>query len=165
MKVIFLDIDGVLNHELWFKNWIKYKKENINTIEKERRWFDPRCIELLNRLVRETNAKIVISSSWRLGSSLEDLTNKLKSVGLVADIIAKTPKLEFERVGKTVPRGNEIAYWMEFTKNKIESYVILDDDSDMLLSQANNFIKIDTYCGITHNTVNKAKLILNQKNK
>lgn len=162
MKIVFLDIDGVLNHEIWFKDWKEYKKLCGGEVDHEkRRWFDPRCIALINRLTDETSAKIVLSSTWRQGVHINDLKKLLKGIGITGELIGKTPKFYApDGVGGSLPRGYEIKVWLEKTKKTIESYVILDDDSDMLLEQTNNFIKIDTYCGITYNTIAKAKQIL-----
>jgi len=162
MKVIFLDIDGVLNHEIWFKGWKEYKELCGGIVDHEkRRWFDPRCVALVNRLTDETNAKIVLSSTWRQGVPVNDLKELLKGVGITGELIDKTPKIYPPAgIGGSLPRGFEIQTWLKKTKETIESYVILDDDSDMLLEQSSNFIKIDTYCGITYNTVTRAKEIL-----
>ena len=61
-----------------------------------------------------------------------------------------------------VLRGNEIQDWIDNNDN-IESYVILDDDSDMLESQLFNFVQTDTYEGLTEREVKLCKLILNNK--
>ena len=172
MKIIFLDIDGVLNHQLWFENWLNYKKENNITERDERRWFDPRCIDLLNSITDETDAKIVVSSSWRRGKSIKDLQNLLKSVGVTGDVISKTPRLTFEGLEDytySVPRGCEIKAWLETNKDILSvkmskvKYVILDDDSDMLYWQRENYIWVDRYCGLTSEIAKKAKILLKHK--
>jgi len=70
-------------------------------------------------------------------------------------------------------RGHEIKYWLDNTNDNIESYVILDDDDDMLDSQLNNFVKtsdnidhidcIDIGYGLTKLCAKKAIQILNEK--
>ena len=55
-KLIFLDIDGVLNYNSWY-----YNSRNI---EKEKD-LDLFCIERINILTKLTKAYIVISSDWR----------------------------------------------------------------------------------------------------
>ena len=74
MKIIFLDIDGVLNSEKWYieifdKN-LYPNLENYPLCE-----FDPLAIEQLNLLTDKTNAKIVISSTWRMGRTIDELKN------------------------------------------------------------------------------------------
>ena len=67
MKIIFLDIDGVLNCENAYRNgecqyqewiWEDGRKDHYQR-------FCVRSKELLNKLIDETGAKIVISSTWR----------------------------------------------------------------------------------------------------
>ena len=55
MKIIFLDIDGVLN--------CKYTKEEIFFFP----FVSPKKIELLKQLIERTGAKVVLSSTWRHG--------------------------------------------------------------------------------------------------
>ena len=59
MKVIFLDIDGVLNSDEYFD---KIENLNVQGIERE---IDVNKIKLLKRAVDETKAKVVLTSSWR----------------------------------------------------------------------------------------------------
>lgn len=54
--------------------------------------------------------------------------------------------------------------WDQLMKNisgkhsfEFSDYVIFDDDSDMLLWQKDNFIKIDDYCGLTPSAIYKAE--------
>lgn len=172
MKLIFLDIDGVLNHELWFK-------ERFNSLKKshgDEKFFDPKSVGLLNFILSETDAKIVVSSSWRLGRSVDDLKEIFSKVGVDPSlIIDKTPMLSFQDLKinnqeyhYSVPRGCEIKAWMECNKNilgdKISKvrYIILDDDSDMLFWQRNNYLQVDSYCGLTYNLAHKAIQILNR---
>ena len=73
-----------------------------------------------------------------------------------------TPRIWAKEFG--TQRGEEIQVWMdkESEKNEIESFVILDDDSDMLLEQTNNFIHIDGQVGLTDRDVFTAIEILNK---
>lgn len=172
MKIIFLDIDGVLNHQLWFESINgkpEYKKEGPDDY---RRWFCPFSVDLLNHLTTETGAKIVVSSSWRKGRTVEQLQKLLKDNGITGEVIDKTPYLRFTGVDDytySVPRGCEIKAWLEINKGilgekigSFNNYVILDDDSDMLWWQRNNFLLIDGYCGITPNIIYKAQKLLSQ---
>lgn len=59
MKIIFLDIDGVLNSDEYFDK-IKYLK--IEGIESE---IDRKKVKLLQEAVKQTGAKVVLTSSWR----------------------------------------------------------------------------------------------------
>lgn len=163
---VFVDVDGVLNNEIW------YASEECRKINQEteyfRRNFDPRCVDLLNSLTDKTGAKIVVSSSWRTGRTVEELQQLFSSVGITGKVIDKTPRLCFGNEGydKSVPRGCEIKAWLESNKGILSTkfskakYVILDDDSDMLLWQRDKFLQVDSYCGLTYNIIEKAVHIL-----
>lgn len=73
MKVIFLDIDGVLNGYSWFDHYIRFRS-GLNKLlwkyelfHKYRSYFDvkERYVKNLAKIVHKTGAKVVISSSWR----------------------------------------------------------------------------------------------------
>src|SRR4029079_3793405 len=87
MKVIFLDIDGVLNH-----NRMSHHRDPTS-IEPLPIPIAPACMAQLNRLITETAAKIVISSSWRLVVRWQDLGPALIRHGLVGEVIDETPDL------------------------------------------------------------------------
>ena len=61
MKVIFLDIDGVLNSETFSKD---NHKVYLATGEIKPD-VDEKAVQRLVTIIKETNAKIVLSSSWR----------------------------------------------------------------------------------------------------
>lgn len=151
---IFLDIDGVLNSEDWYHyywvNDLKYTDKEYN--------LDFRAIERVNRLVIETGAEIVLSSSWRFDMDVTKL--RLARTGLKYEIVKKLPGCEFG-VGSPT-RGELIA---EYVKNqKCKHYVILDDDEDMTDEQKkNHFIKVDHTVGLTDLDVDKAIEILSRE--
>lgn len=163
MRIIFLDIDGVMNHQLWFESILgkpEFKREKKNDY---RRYFSTFAVKLLNNLTDETGAKIVVSSSWRNGRTVAQLRKMFRDNGITGKVIDKTPYLSYEGYSSSVPRGCEIHAWLEINKKKFGDsvkYVIFDDDSDMLWWQRNNFLLVDTYCGLTPNLIYKAKNIL-----
>ena len=133
MKVIFLDIDGVLNSDEYFD---KIKNLKINTIEKQ---VDVEKIKLLKQAVDATGAKIVLSSSWRYTRNANNLRALLLNYGIFADT---TPFLNNER-------GKEIKKFLTEHKD-VEDYVILDDEifpsyDDVLLKK---LIKISNKSGM-----------------
>lgn len=154
MNIIFLDIDGVLNCQLFFKKRIKSKsliEHPINQICRERvRW--------LNELCEGVNAKVVISSTWR-HSGLKYCKEVLEKCGATFDVIDITPDLR----GDGSVRGNEIRAWLQKNReflghqSEFHSYAIIDDDSDMLLCQREHFFQTDTYSGLTPNTCYRIK--------
>lgn len=154
MNIIFLDIDGVLNCQTFYESLDK--KERIDRISGQ---LCKMRVSLLNDLCEDINAKVVISSTWR-HSGLEYCVSALKAMGATFDIIDITPSFKSE----FMVRGNEIYAWIINNKERIgcdrwefNTYAIIDDDSDMLLWQQNNFFKVDNYSGLTHNTTYKIK--------
>jgi len=129
--------------------------------------FDPESVEYLNSITDETGAKIVVSSSWRSGRTVDDLQKLFQSVGITGEVIDKTSRLNFANWNTSVPRGCEIEHWIDTHKELLgqdkydyKSYVILDDDSDMLLNQQNSFFHVDAYAGLTPNICYRIKRFL-----
>lgn len=124
--IIFLDFDGVLNSlrsTLAFRNARK---------------FDEVAVGLIERLTVECDAGVVVSSAWRIGSTLDGLRRALFKNGgedLAERVIGKTPQFGANR-------GAEIAEWLA-TNPSLHSgnYVIVDDDSDMLDGQLPHFVQ------------------------
>ena len=122
--ILFLDIDGVLNHEKFFST--TKEKRIINPLEINLReaYIDPENLAILNKLLIESKLAIVISSTWRLW----DMTKTaLFDVGIDTykeRLIGYTPS---EPVG---PRGRQIKAWLKMW-HYIGPYVTLDDDNDM----------------------------------
>ncbi len=161
-KLIFLDVDGVMNHEVWYK----YGRGVMSDIKDyESSNFDPFCVELLNGLTDATGAKIVASSSWRLGRSVAELSELFSKVGITGEVIGKTRFLNYAGIEqhKSVPRGCEIQMYLyenELYYHKNLRYVIFDDDADMLIEQQPFFLQTDSYSGITPNLAQRAREIL-----
>lgn len=174
MKLIFLDVDGVLNHEQYYqrvrggKKIIRLPDEAPHGAED----IDPESVKALNFIIEKTGAKVVFSSSWRTSHTIESITEVLDYRGFKGEVISMTPKLYFQpEYGYSVPRGCEIKAWMETNKDKLNNkmsrvpYVILDDDSDMMYWQRNNFLHIDRFVGLTYGMANRAISILNRYSK
>jgi len=172
MKLIFLDIDGVLNYKLFWKEKRQCERRDELSDDAPDGAHDlcENRIELLNSLIEDTGAKVVVSSSWRKNRTIEELQTVLDYKGFKGEVIDKTPCLYFKEredgYHRSVPRGNEIKAWMEMNKgilgekfSKVK-YVIFDDDSDMLYWQRNQFIHIDRYIGLTPNIIWRAKQFL-----
>lgn len=111
MKVIFLDVDGVLNSDDYFD---KIENLNIEGIEND---IDVEKIKLLKEAVEQTGAKVVLSSSWRYTRKAKSLKELLLRYDIYVD---STPFLNNER-------GKEIKAWIENNKD-IKDFVILDDE-------------------------------------
>ena len=185
MKIIFLDIDGVLNHQNWFSR--RHKEVDQNDVVSHYPFyeFDPESVEQLNRIIDETGAKVVVSSTWRLGRTITQLQEILDRVGFIGEIVGITPhlscKLPYEdKGGYTIPRGCEIDWWLKneggfqrinwsteeqqkyIDKSIVKNYIIIDDDSDILYNQREHFIHTSFMSGLTNELTNKAISILNK---
>ena len=112
MKVIFLDIDGVLNSDTYMEKQLDNSSEGI---ESE---IDPATLILLKKAVDTTGAKIILSSSWRIMRKYNELEKFLMKFGI--SLSGKTPYVD----GK---RGLEIKQYLSENEN-IEQYLILDDE-------------------------------------
>ena len=141
-KFLFLDIDGVLNHDDWFES-DGYRKNQAGW---QVSMFDPECVKRVNKILKETNAELVVSSSWR---DMKDLPEIFAGVGLPtsfyvtphSDIIFRLNPIEDLYVDDIrYWRGSEIKYWLDH-KDPNANYVILDDDPDMLEEQKYHFIQ------------------------
>jgi hypothetical protein len=161
MKVIFLDVDGVLNTGRWIKEQYEKTGKPHSCYYSE---FDPLCLQNLKELINESNAYIVISSTWRLGNHETDegwiaLMQRLNSIGVEDNVIGYTPDLS-RKYNSFCCRGHEIQKWLNDNVNKnIESFVILDDDSDMF-HLMDKLAQCDFMTGITEEVKNKALEIL-----
>lgn len=126
MKVIFLDIDGVLVNRASFR--LPGSGSGSHAIA------HPDCVAALNRILSTTGAFIVISSVWRKGgvSKIRDILN---GWGVIEKrVLDCTPDLasKFGEVYVATERGDEIQAWLDgYTRKPIEAFVILDDDADM----------------------------------
>lgn len=151
LKLIFLDVDGVLN----------------NTIDSDRHYYNergyfysPNCVKVFNKVIEATGAKIVVSSTWRLGRTVEELKELFAWMGVKGEVIDKTGR------NSSGIRGVEILEWMRERDDihswNFKNYIIIDDDSDMLLWQKDNFVHTKGTIGITEQDVEKAIRILNQ---
>lgn len=158
-KLIFLDIDGVLNNFAMSYSDEYYKL--INNISTIRGRLSSTNIKNLNYITDKTGAKIVISSSWRVLSDLDEMRDILANAGVTGEIIGVTPEL-----GSDTLRGNEIHRYIKDNysvgdyQQKLR-YVILDDDSDILYWQRNNFFLCDFFCGLSPGVAYKAVRFLN----
>jgi len=118
MKVIFLDHDGVIclsnNWGGRTKKWAKYRSENPDSSKEKKdapvsfRFddFDTKSVKVLNEILEETGAEIVVSSDWKLYATLEELSEYYELHGIIKKPIALTPNL-----GKCTWYNNIIWMW------------------------------------------------------
>ena len=118
-KIIFLDVDGVLNNETWAMEMY----EQGTRVYREDMLYEP-SLEQLRRIVKSTGALIVVSSAWRqIPTSYLHLCEWLRKIDL--EVYDKTPYVGGDR-------GDDITAW--FRRHPGEwVYVILDDDNGTLI--------------------------------
>ena len=130
MKIIFLDIDGVLNHQKFYTD-VSVSKRRQSRMELGDEWgeaFCPVSTELLNELITKTGAKVVISSTKRCTkyakesyeANLKCIQDMWKARGFVGEVIGTTPHLWLENsrlnhleYKSSIPRGCEIEGFLE----------------------------------------------------
>lgn len=170
-QIIFLDIDGVL--------------ATPETLDRAGMWtFTPRCVEQLQRILNEVpDVELVISSSWRK-ETIAATKEHLLAEGLPASIVERITGITVrgynyiqKGVAMSIPRGVEIRQWIDhnihsggnglyvpgangtFQRRNLGleyQYVILDDDTDMLLEQGPRFVRCDSSKGLTRELSDKA---------
>jgi hypothetical protein len=150
-RVVFLDVDGVLNSATWFDQrgprppGRPHFDHNI----------DPVAIRHLNRLTGATGAALVITSTWRKGCSLRQLRADFTRTGCWGHVISKTLDLS------PAARGVEIAAWLK-THRWVTTFVILDDDADMGALSA-HLVQTSHETGLTEADVDRAIALLMQE--
>lgn len=156
MRVIFLDIDGVVNTLQIYKEPPAHVPEDqLRFVEgyyadicspSQKRVSNLQAVMVLDKICHEFDLKIVISSTWRLGH-YEETIEALRKAGLSEDIeiIGYTPN------SPTHFRGGEINSFLS-THKEIDDYIIFDDDDYDLYLHKDHLFKIDTFVGITFRT-------------
>ncbi len=133
MKVVFLDIDGVLNSDKYVR---RFGGEGVA--------IDPERMQLLKQIIDATGAEIVLSTSWRghwdmdpnncdvCGKQINDIFSEF---GL--QVFDKTPRL-------CSSREQEIECWLN-EHPEIHNFLVLDDaflSADFLKG---HFVKTSNY--------------------
>lgn len=144
MKVIFLDIDGVmtsnaLNEEI---------KSSTLTYP-----FSKSCVSALNEILTTNRVRIILTSSWRTVFDAEKQCIVFAENGVCQMPYGQTKDIRYES------RSSEIQIYLK-EKPNIEQYVILDD---MLIEGFDDhFVWIDPSTGLTAAHVDKVQRILNR---
>jgi len=164
-KVLFLDIDGVLNTESWHTHAVGGTAKDQYGYT-----FDPVAVGNLKRIVDATGADIVISSSWKF-MGLSTLLEMWEDRGLPGRVIDITPNAwsdemllntNIEDLAEFSGKGYEIKEWMARHGKKVSNYVIVDDANEMLTEQQSHFIEVCPNIGITEQDAEDIIKLLNQ---
>lgn len=106
MKIIFLDHDGVIclsnNWGGRKKKWSKYRSANPDSSKEIKQApvsvrfddFDEKSVRILNEILEETGAEIVVSSDWKLHATLEELGEYYELHNITKKPIALTPNIQ-----------------------------------------------------------------------
>jgi len=141
-SVVFLDFDGVLNSDR--------STQELGT----RYRFSRASVAAFNLVLRETEARIVISSSWREHWTLKENAQFLERDGVLPGrVIGKTPTLDGSE------RGREIDAWLAAVPYSVKSFVIIDDRDDMAM-HSERLVRVDPAVGITDRQASLAVEIL-----
>lgn len=138
MKVLFLDIDGVVN--------------NHQTPQTDGWPIDQFCAFLVGSIVEQTGCQVVLSSSWR---------HSPKGIAVVEQkVVRLLDKTDTDTEG-TESRGSTIKRWLD-AHPEVTRYAILDDNRDMLDEQMPNYFQTYFFCcGLTTQIANKVIKHLN----
>lgn len=150
MKVLFLDFDGVLNCDKYFAEG-----------EIDMPFFDERCMKNLTRIIKETGAKIVLSTTWR--EYWEKSESECKVQGLEINRIFDSYGLKITDKTDDVcfyDRGAEIALWM-MEREDVTGFAVLDD-MQIEGIPPRHVIKTDGKTGLTPDDAERAISVLNE---
>lgn len=115
MRILFLDIDGVLNRTGFAPSTARL-----------RHWIEPELASRLTTVLEALDARIVLSTSWRIDSTLDELRGELHAAGLdAARVLDMTPELPDGE------RWPEIEAWMREHRIAPEAVVIVEDFYEM----------------------------------
>lgn len=154
MKVLFLDIDGVLNSDALTERVGLCGCRDIACPKH----LDVGAVRHLDAIVRRTNARVVISSTWRKQFAMRDIVDSLRRLGFSGVVVGQTPALPSRRPdGSERVRGDEIAAWVAAVD--VEAFAILDDNDDMGPVR-DRLIHIDPASGLQPEHVERAVAML-----
>jgi hypothetical protein len=172
MKILFLDFDGVLCTANSATYYFEQHYENFGDQFGE--LFDLDCVENLRHLIEQTEAKIVISSSWRYELGWERLQQMWQERKLPGELVGMTPIIH------NACRGQEVKQWLEnngWPKEEkdpllektlrdlspIKNYVIVDDERGFLIEQINHFVRTQFQDGLSAEVTQQCIRCLNKK--
>lgn len=154
MKILFLDVDGVLISREGFQ---KAQFSATQTVI-----FDKKALSCLKTLVEETGARVVITSSWRPYSNQRPTMSYLWLRSVLAHngtpVFSETPRLQTAGCD----RSDEIQAWLD--GHEVKSYVVIDDNDRLQHHPAiqARLVKTDPDFGLREGEVKRAIPLLNQ---
>ena len=162
MKLIFLDIDGVLNSNFW--NDTHQREISDGTL------IDEEKVMLLGQLIRNTSAKVILHSGWKfwfddevkpLRREAERLISMLKKEGI--EVYGVTPDHTTEEIRKnkkfSLVKAGEILAWVSRYDN-IEKWIVIDDIDLHNEEVRKHQILTDASVGLTVENICEAERLL-----
>lgn len=162
-KVLFLDIDGVLN--------ANGRNENHQAEIRNGKLIDRKKVKLLGKLIRYTGAKLVLHSGWRFWFDGNKLPLRKEASYLVRllekqklSIYDMTPDLTTEEIRAakqfSLVKAEEILAWLDEHK-EVEIWAVLDDLDLKNERVASHQIRTDPSVGLTRENMWAAEKLLN----
>lgn len=183
MRVLFLDVDGVLNSDAYLQP--RASRAHVEMAQ----LLDPAACALLNDVLAATGARIVLSSDWRFKiGSLTEMERMLRGRGaLCAELVGQTPNIvrrcrdegvafrlqwvsEQLRAGRELSdikvwpwagRGDEIMEWLG-TRADVAQYAVVDDNDTGMREAAARLVRTDPAVGLTQRDADALVALLNE---
>lgn len=134
MKLIFLDLDGVMCTSSCYGKGKNNKWDSY--------MFDHKAVAVLNFILQETNADIIISSDWRHEYTLQEMREIFAHNFVFKGPIGFTPNSEEYKSNQLeLGRANEIKTWIKLHAWKSDIKWVAIDDLDMSLYLGDNFVR------------------------
>lgn len=154
MKVIFLDIDGVLaTDKEYMTNRTKFRKKYPEAERLRIPYpFNKKCVEIFNEIISEVNPYIVLSSDWRTHWNLIEIDEIFKFNGVIKSpqdftdtdgvSFGNLVKNRVYQIGKYINQHPEITRWVAIDDMDMRPYMkITNEDENMIVTKDNEGIK------------------------
>lgn len=155
--VIFLDVDGVLNHSALYAA-LRPRTGRTRPVD----WLDRACVARVNALCERTGAQVVISSGWRRYLGVATALNVLRAGGLTAKVLGATPVIDVlphdHPDAARLSRWGEIRTWLD-ANPQVTRWVVIDDVA-LEGVPAGRFVRTDIAVGITEADAERAAAAL-----
>lgn len=142
MKILFLDIDGVLN----------------TSSDEDPEYIDPAKVALINEVCARTGAVVVVSSEWRQDFNLghDGTRAALVRAGLEAEVRSFTPTMRKMSEPLQCAKRRQITEWLR--RKDVEAFAVLDD----MPIQIAYLVQTSETTGITRRHVERLTRILGE---
>lgn len=154
MKIIFLDFDGVMDTAYYDFVLAREGKPNRDAYGPI---FDPKCVDYLRKIIDQTGASIVVSSTWKWLMTYKDILEMWRVRDLPGNVIGLTPTY------RDKDRGYEIDTWLDECEEECQ-YVIIDDldGGNFTDCQIPHLLVVNPYNGLDDLIAERAIALLNQ---